>query len=136
MNKEFEWTARMCERIDQNQITIIGVPKFARRIEDLPKPLPINTKLLLKEVEVAYLTDIDAYLKQGIQNRSKVIFQMERCGFDVDIEAGNCVHFSRWIAPEKDGEKPYLQFVKFEFIYLQPFGSYDKKKKTQAKRKT
>ena len=105
----FNWSAKMAERIDEDNYIHTQQQTFARRIEDLPEPKVI---LGLFRIVNNCVESKDKYLieKQELNFRRSTIIQMVSCGFNIDyIDHDDHVNFSRWL---ENGE---LQTVRIEF---------------------
>lgn len=105
----FNWSAKMCERIDADNFSHLQSPMFARRIEDLP-PLP-NPCGIFNIVKLCFESSVNRFESQHKRFEKSTTAQMIACGFSVDyIDEDGHVNYSRWIDANQ------LQICRIEFL--------------------
>jgi hypothetical protein len=115
--QDFEWSARMCERIDAAQLKH-GKPTFARKLDEIPDPPAIDNdfiETLFPIVAASLIADnvSGAEFFQHIKFMKLTVSQMERVGFSIDFEDADSFYFSRWV---QDPDSTLgLQHIKITF---------------------
>ena len=106
-----DWSSSMAERIDVDNRFHLGSPFFARKLDQLPKPIPVNIATMMPVVELCYMADKNVQFHQHLKFKEITVEQMKRCGFAVDFEdEDGHINFSRWLAADS------LQLCRIEFL--------------------
>lgn len=105
-----DWSAKMCERIDADNLRQTLSPTFHRRIKDLPERVSVPIEAMLSVVQICELDPKESHTEIfHSRMRKTACNQMLACGFAIDYEDDEGVSFSRWMADKT------LQLRRIEF---------------------
>lgn len=108
--ESYQWSAKMCERIDEDNIRHTGSPLFARTLDEVVELPCLPIESMLSVVQICELDQKESHTEIfHSRMRNTVCNQMIACGFSIDYEDSDGVSFSRWMADKT------LQFRRIQF---------------------